>query len=63
MAEEIRFPTSHLELAKILKDNNNCVSTTLIYLEENFQMDYDERKQLERRSSEYEVKSGMQRNL
>ena len=47
MAEELTFPNSHLELAKVLKDHNNCVSTTLDYLVENFGIDFQTRKQLE----------------
>ncbi|KAI6659039.1 hypothetical protein LOD99_14715 [Oopsacas minuta] len=47
MTQELTFPNSHLEFAKILKDNNNCISTTLSFFEQNFQMDFEERKQLE----------------
>ncbi|KAI6653968.1 hypothetical protein LOD99_3144 [Oopsacas minuta] len=47
MTQELTFPNSHLEFAKILKDNNNCISTTLSLFEQNFQMDFEERKQLE----------------
>ncbi|KAI6655659.1 hypothetical protein LOD99_1799 [Oopsacas minuta] len=47
MTQELTFPNSHLEFAKILKDNNNCISTTLSFFEQNFQIDFEERKQLE----------------
>ena len=47
MAEELSSANSDLELAKILKDNNNCVSTTLNYLGEIFEIAFQTRKQLE----------------
>ncbi|KAI6651394.1 hypothetical protein LOD99_5201 [Oopsacas minuta] len=47
MAQELTFPNSHLEFAKIVKGNNYCTSTTLSFFEQNLQMDFEERKQLE----------------
>ncbi|KAI6658379.1 hypothetical protein LOD99_11044 [Oopsacas minuta] len=47
MPQELTFPNSHLEFARILKDNNNCISTTLSFVSQNVQLDFEERKQLE----------------
>ena len=63
MAQELTFPKSHLELAKILKENDNCVSTTLNYLGDNFEIDFETRKHLEAMLLRYEVRSGRRKNL
>ena len=47
MAEELTFPKSRLEFARILKDNNNCVLTTTKYFKEHFEIDSDNTKLLE----------------
>ncbi|KAI6659011.1 hypothetical protein LOD99_14687 [Oopsacas minuta] len=47
MTEELTFPKSRLELARILKDNNNCVLKTTKYFKEHFEIDSDNTKLLE----------------
>ena len=47
MAEKLTFPNSRIEFARILKENNNCIITTVNYIEQNFQLDFDKKKSLE----------------
>ena len=47
MAEEFVFPKSRLEFARVLKDNDNCILTTLNFLGQYIDLDLDTRKNLE----------------
>ena len=47
MAEKLTFPKSRIEFARILKENNNCIITTVDYIEQNFQLDFNKKKSLE----------------
>ena len=44
MAEEFVFPKSRLEFARVLKDNDNCILTTLNFLGQYIELDFDTRK-------------------
>ena len=47
MAEKLSFPNSRIEFARLLKENNNCILTTVNYLQQNFELDFDKKKSLE----------------
>ena len=47
MAEKLTFPKSRIEFARILKENNNCILTTVNYLEQIFELYFDKKKSLE----------------
>ena len=47
MAENLTFPKSRIEFVRILKENNNCILTTVNYLELIFELDFDKKKSLE----------------
>ncbi|KAI6651135.1 hypothetical protein LOD99_5486 [Oopsacas minuta] len=47
MTENLTFPKFRLELARILKDNNNCILKTTKYFKEHFEIDSDNTKLLE----------------
>ena len=47
MAEEFVFPKSRLKFARVLKDNDNCILTTLNFLGQYIDLDLDTRKNLE----------------
>ena len=41
MAEDLVFPKSRLEFARVLKDNDNCILTTLNFLGQYIDLDLD----------------------
>ena len=43
MAEKFSFPNSRIEFARLLKENNNCILTTVNYLQQNFELDFDKK--------------------
>ena len=47
MAVKLYFPNSRIEFARLLKENNNCILTTVNYLQQNFELDFDKKKSLE----------------
>ena len=47
MVEEFVFPKSRLEFARVLKDNVNCILTTLNFLGQYIDLDLDTWKNLE----------------
>ena len=62
MAEEFVFPKSRLEFARVLKDNDNFILTTLNFLCQYIDLDLDTLKNLEAVLIKYDVKSKRRRN-
>ena len=46
MAEQIRTKSRH-DLARMLKSNENCIPTTIIQLDQLFDLDVEKKKSLE----------------
>ena len=62
MAEEFVFPKSRLEFARVLKDIDNFILTTLNFLCQYIDLDLDTLKNLEAVLIKYDVKSKRRRN-